>query len=131
RALLAPTRPPPPPPASPSTTLFRSDGTDEVTFETKTLNSQKALWARSKDEVSEEEYKDFYKHIAHAWDEPLEIIPLKAEGTFEYQALLFIPGHAPSALFARERRTGAQLYVPRASPTDDCEARGPERLRFA
>ena len=62
----------------------------------------KALWARSKDEVSDEEYKEFYKHIAHAWDDPLEVIAMKAEGTFEYQALLFIPSHAPFDLFNRD-----------------------------
>ena len=70
-------------------------GDDVVTIETETLNSMKALWARPKDEVSDEEYKEFYKHIAHVWDDPLEVIAMKAEGTFEYQALLFIPSHAP------------------------------------
>src|SRR6185312_8465124 len=58
-------------------------GEEQVTIETQTINSMKALWAKSKDEVSEEEYKEFYKHIAHAWDDPLEVIPMKAEGTFE------------------------------------------------
>ncbi|MEV4635177.1 molecular chaperone HtpG [Rhodococcus coprophilus] len=106
------------------------DGTDEVSVETKTLNSQKALWARSKDEVSDEEYTEFYKHVAHAWDEPLEVIPLRAEGTFEYQALLFVPSHAPFDLFARERTTGIQLYVKRVFIMDDCEDLVPEYLRF-
>ncbi len=82
-------------------------GEETVTIETETLNSMKALWARPKDEVSEEEYKEFYKHIAHAWDEPLEVIAMKAEGTFEYQALLFIPSRAPLDLFEpRRRRSG-------------------------
>jgi molecular chaperone HtpG len=59
------------------------DGGEEVvTTETETLNSMKALWARPKDEVSEEEYTEFYKHITHAWDDPLEVIPMSAEGTF-------------------------------------------------
>ncbi len=106
------------------------DGNDEVSVETKTLNSQKALWARSKDEVSDEEYTEFYKHVAHAWDEPLEVIPLRAEGTFEYQALLFIPTHAPFDLFSRERATGIQLYVKRVFIMDDCEDLVPEYLRF-
>ena len=57
------------------------------------INSRTALWAKPKSEVSDEEYAQFYKHIAHAWDEPLEVIAMKAEGTFEYQALLFIPSH--------------------------------------
>jgi len=113
-----------------SKTVQGEDGVDEVTFETKTLNSQKALWARPRDEVSDEEYTEFYKHVAHAWDEPLEIIPMRAEGTFEYQALLFIPTHAPFDLFARERRTGISLYVKRVFIMDDCEDLIPEYLRF-
>ncbi|MGB8506182.1 ATP-binding protein, partial [Mycobacterium sp.] len=59
-------------------------GEERVTIETQTINSMKALWAKSKDEVSDDEYKEFYKHIAHAWDDPLAVIPMKAEGTFEY-----------------------------------------------
>lgn len=82
-------------------------GEETVTIETETLNSMKALWARPKDEVSEEEYKEFYKHIAHAWDDPLEVIAMKAEGTFEYQALLFIPSHAPFDLFNRDAQTAS------------------------
>ncbi len=82
--------------------------TEKVVTETETLNSMKALWARPKEEVSEEEYKEFYKHIAHAWDDPLEVIAMKAEGTFEYQALLFIPSQAPFDLFNRDAKTGVQ-----------------------
>src|SRR5579885_2598962 len=88
-------------------------GEETVTIETETLNSMKALWARPKDEVSDEEYKEFYKHIAHAWDDPLEVITLRAEGTFEYQALLFIPSQAPFDLFNRDSPIGIQLYVKR------------------
>ncbi|MFD4367968.1 molecular chaperone HtpG [Rhodococcus sp. NPDC058521] len=105
-------------------------GEDETTVETETLNSMKALWAKSKDEVSEDEYKEFYKHVAHAWDDPLEIIPMKAEGTFEYQALLFIPSHAPFDLFMRERQSGVHLYVKRVFIMDDCDQLMPEYLRF-
>ena len=90
----------------------------------------KALWARPKDEVSDEEYKEFYKHIAHAWDDPLEIIAMKAEGTFEYQALLFIPSHAPFDLFNRDAHIGVQLYVKRVFIMDDCDELMPEYLRF-
>ncbi|AQA24094.1 histidine kinase-, DNA gyrase B-, and HSP90-like ATPase family protein [Rhodococcus sp. MTM3W5.2] len=92
-----------------------------VTVESETINSMKALWARSKDEVSDEEYQEFYRHIAHAWDEPLETIAMKAEGTFEYQALLFIPTHAPFDLFQRDAKTGVQLYVKRVFIMDDCD----------
>ncbi|AYJ48639.1 molecular chaperone HtpG [Rhodococcus sp. P1Y] len=105
-------------------------GEDTVTIETETVNSQKALWTRSKDEVSDEEYKEFYKHVSHAWDEPLEVIPFKAEGTFEYQALLFIPSQAPFDLFMREGKGGVHLYVKRVFIMDDSEELLPEYLRF-
>src|SRR6201987_1350607 len=105
-------------------------GEETVTIETETLNSMKALWARPKDEVSDEEYKEFYKHIAHAWDDPLEVIAMKAEGPFEYQALLFIPSHAPFDLFNRDAKTGVQLYVKRVFIMGDCDQLMPEYLRF-
>ena len=105
-------------------------GEDVVTIETETINSMKALWARPKEEVSEDEYKEFYKHIAHAWDDPLEVIAMKAEGTFEYQALLFIPSHAPFDLFNRDAKTGIQLYVKRVFIMGDCDQLMPEYLRF-
>ncbi|MCV7425154.1 molecular chaperone HtpG [Mycobacterium montefiorense] len=105
-------------------------GEEVVTIETETLNSMKALWARPKDEVSDEEYKEFYKHIAHAWDDPLEVIAMKAEGTFEYQALLFIPSHAPFDMFNRDAKIGVQLYVKRVFIMGDCDQLMPEYLRF-
>ena len=105
-------------------------GEEVVSLETQTLNSMKALWAKSKDEVSEDEYKEFYKHIAHAWDDPLEVIAMKAEGTFEYQALLFIPSHAPFDLFTRDAVTGVQLYVKRVFVMADCDQLMPMYLRF-
>ena len=101
-------------------------GEETVTVETQTLNSMKALWAKSKDEVSDEEYKEFYKHIAHAWDDPLEVIAMKAEGTFEYQALLFIPSHAPFDLFTRDAKIGVQLYVKRVFVMGDCDQLMPQ-----
>jgi molecular chaperone HtpG len=105
-------------------------GEETVTIETETLNSSKALWARPKDEVSDEEYKEFYKHIAHAWDEPLEVISMKAEGTFEYQALLFIPSHAPFDLYQPGADIGVQLYVKRVFIMGDCDELMPRYLRF-
>ncbi|NKY47137.1 molecular chaperone HtpG [Nocardia cerradoensis] len=104
--------------------------TEKTILEEQTLNSQKALWTRPRSDVSDEEYKEFYKHVSHAWDDPLEIIPLKAEGTFEYQALLFIPSHAPFDLFMREHKRGVQLYVRRVFIMDNCEELMPEYLRF-
>src|SRR6201998_1133926 len=105
-------------------------GEETVTIENETLNSMKALWARPKDEVSDEEYKEFYKHIAHAWDDTLEVIVMQAEGTFEYQALLFIPSHAPFDLFNRDAHTGVQLYVKRVFIMGDCDELMPAYLRF-
>lgn len=116
---------------TPATSDEEEEGGEEtVTKEVETLNSMKALWARPKEEVSEEEYKEFYKHIAHAWDDPLEVIAMKAEGTFEYQALLFIPSHAPFDLFNRDAQTGIQLYVKRVFIMGDCDQLMPEYLRF-
>ncbi|MFG1805057.1 molecular chaperone HtpG [Streptomyces sp. NPDC049040] len=97
---------------------------------TDTLNSMKALWARSRDEVGDDEYHELYKHISHDWIDPLETIRLQAEGTFEYQALLFIPAHAPQDLFLQGYKRGVQLYVKRVFIMDDCEALMPSYLRF-
>jgi molecular chaperone HtpG len=98
--------------------------------EPETVNSRKALWARPQKDVSEEEYTEFYRHVSHDWQAPLETIRLAAEGTFEYQALLFLPAHAPMDLFWREGKRGVQLYVRRVFIMDDCEALVPEYLRF-
>ncbi|MGQ4598832.1 molecular chaperone HtpG [Nocardia sp. R6R-6] len=106
------------------------DAKETKVLEDQTLNSMKALWTRPKSEVSDEEYTEFYKHVSHGWDDPLEIIPLKAEGTFEYQALLFVPSHAPFDLFTREHKRGVQLYVKRVFIMDNCEELMPEYLRF-
>ena len=97
---------------------------------TETVNSRKALWARAQKDVSDEEYAEFYRHVSHDWREPLTTIRLAAEGTFEYQALLFLPSHAPMDLFLREGKRGVQLYVRRVFIMDDCEALVPEYLRF-
>lgn len=105
-------------------------GDGDTAPEPETLNSMKALWARSRDEVSDDEYHELYKHISHDWREPLETIRLQAEGTFEYQALLFVPTHAPHDLFTRDFKRGVQLYVKRVFIMDDCEALLPPYLRF-
>ncbi|MFF9509023.1 molecular chaperone HtpG [Streptomyces sp. NPDC014724] len=103
---------------------------DDAPREPETLNSMKALWARSRDEVTDDEYHELYKHISHDWIAPLETIRLQAEGTFEYQALLFIPSHAPQDLFMQGYKRGIQLYVKRVFIMDDCEALMPPYLRF-
>jgi len=102
----------------------------ETTTTVETLNSMKALWARPKDEVSDEEYHEFYRHVSHDWTDPLETISMKAEGTFEYEALLFLPSRAPFDLWQIDGRRGVQLYVKRVFIMDDCEALTPQYLRF-
>lgn len=107
-----------------------STGEDEAAPEIETVNSMKALWARSKNSVTDEEYSELYKHISHDWTDPLETIRMQAEGTFEYQALLFLPSHAPQDLFMQGHKRGVQLYVKRVFIMDDCEALMPTYLRF-
>jgi molecular chaperone HtpG len=110
--------------------VAKPGGEGEDTPGPETLNSMKALWARSREEVSDDEYHELYKHVSHDWREPLETIRLQAEGTFEYQALLFLPAHAPHDLFTRDFRRGLQLYVKRVLIMDDCDALLPPYLRF-
>ncbi|MET9445418.1 molecular chaperone HtpG [Streptomyces sp. NPDC006610] len=106
------------------------DAKDGEDAKGETLNSMKALWARPRDEVSDDEYHELYKHISHDWRDPLETVRLQAEGTFEYQALLFVPAHAPHDLFTQGYQRGVQLYVKRVFIMDDCEELLPPYLRF-
>lgn len=95
-----------------------------------TLNSMKALWARPRSEVSDEEYREFYRHVSDDWEDPLDIIQMRAEGTFEYEALLFLPARAPHDLYQRDARHGLQLYVKRVFILDDSRELLPDYLRF-
>ena len=96
----------------------------------ETLNSMKAIWARNKNEVSTEEYNEFYKHLGHDWSDPLTHLHVKLEGVTEYSALLYIPAKAPFDLFFPERKHGIQLYCKRVFIMDDCRELVPEYLRF-
>ncbi|MEU9144151.1 molecular chaperone HtpG [Streptomyces sp. NPDC048349] len=108
-----------------------TDGTDgSTTAGVDTLNSMKALWARPRAEVTQAEYNEFYQQISHDWLDPAATIHMRAEGTFEYEALLFVPSQAPFDLFSRETPRGVQLYVKRVFIMDDCEALMPNYLRF-
>ncbi|MBO4209614.1 molecular chaperone HtpG [Micromonospora echinofusca] len=111
-------------------TVERTGEDGATTRDVQTLNSMKALWARPRDEVGADEYHEFYKHVSHDWTDPLDVIHMKGEGTFEYEALLFIPAHAPLDLFMRDGKRGVQLYVKRVFIMDDCEALMPNYLRF-
>jgi molecular chaperone HtpG len=96
----------------------------------ETINSMKAIWDRPKSEVTEEEYREFYRHISHDWHEPLRTIPVRIEGTFEANALLFIPSAAPHDLYSAEMKRGLQLYVKRVFVMDECRELMPQHLRF-
>jgi molecular chaperone HtpG len=96
-----------------------------------TLNSMKAIWARGKDEVTEEEHREFYKHISHDWNDPLEHVSVHIEGSFEARALLYIPAKAPFDLHLRDgAHRGLQLYVKRVFIMDDWRELLPPYLRF-
>ncbi len=102
----------------------------ETVIEDKVLNSMKPLWTRPQSEVSETELKQFYKHIAHDWNEPMRSMWFRAEGRVEYQALLFIPGSAPYDLFYIAYKPGLQLYVKKVLIMERCEELMPRYLRF-
>jgi molecular chaperone HtpG len=100
-------------------------------LEVAVLNSRKPLWARPKDEVTPDEHSAFYQHIAHAWDEPLETIHFKGEGTTEYTALLYLPSERPVELLdPRTERSHVALYVRHVFVMADCEELLPPWLRF-
>ena len=99
--------------------------------EDETLNSMKAIWTRSRSEVTDAEYTEFYKHLSHDFQDPIATIPARMEGTFNARILLFIPAKAPFDLYHRERITkGVQLYVKRVHIMDDWKVLLPEWLRF-
>jgi len=94
------------------------------------LNEAGALWMKPKAEVSEEQYKEFYHHVAHAWDDPWLTLHFRVEGVLEYAGLLFVPSQRPFDLFDPRRKGGVKLYVRRVFITDDCEGLVPPWLRF-
>jgi molecular chaperone HtpG len=97
----------------------------------ETLNSMKAIWARGKDEVSEDEHREFYKHISHDWNDPLEHLSVHIEGGFEARALLYIPSKAPFDIHDRDGgHRGLSLYVKRVFIMDDWRELLPPHLRF-
>ena len=96
----------------------------------ETVNKASALWARPRNEISEEEYNEFYKHVAHDFEEPMAHLHFKVEGKLEYTSLLYLPKRAPFDLWDRERRHGIKLYVKRVFIMDDAEHLMPNYLRF-
>ncbi len=98
--------------------------------EDKPLNSMKPIWTRPRSEVTDDEYKEFYKHISHDWNEPMKTWSFRAEGRTEYQALLFLPSQAPMDLFYQTAKFGLHLYVRRVLIMEHCEELLPAYLRF-
>jgi molecular chaperone HtpG len=96
----------------------------------ETLNTAAALWTRPKSEITAEQYREFYHHAAHSFDEPWLTLHSKAEGTFQYTTLLFVPGTKPFDLFDPVRKPRVRLYVRRVFITDDCPELLPAYLRF-
>ncbi len=101
-----------------------------VTDEDEQINQASALWARSKSDITEEQYHEFYKHVAHDFEPPLAHVHAKVEGRHEYTQLFYIPQRAPFDLWDRERRHGIKLYVRRVFIMDDAEHLMPAYLRF-
>jgi molecular chaperone HtpG len=98
--------------------------------EFESVNKASALWARSKNDISEEEYNEFYKHVSHDYEAPLAYTHSRVEGKQEYISLLYIPSKAPFDLYDRERRHGIKLYVKRVFIMEDAEKLMPQYLRF-
>jgi len=109
--------------------IIEGGGNIDTTTE-ETLNSMKAIWTRSKSDITTEEYEEFYKHISHDYDKPLSTIHYSAEGASEFKAIVYIPSHKPMDLFMRDHKKGVHLYVKRVYITDNCEALLPDYLRF-
>ncbi|KFB70059.1 molecular chaperone HtpG [Candidatus Accumulibacter vicinus] len=101
-----------------------------VTDQDETVNQASALWTRPKSEISDEQYKEFYKHVAHDFEDPLAHVHARVEGKQEYTQLLYIPSRAPFDLFERTARHGIKLYVRRVFIMDDAEQLMPLYLRF-
>jgi len=105
-------------------------GEQKITDEEESVNQASALWARSKNDITQEQYDEFYKHVAHDFNAPLAHVHAKVEGKQEYTQLLYLPAVAPFDLYERERRHGIKLYVRRVFIMDEADKLMPHYLRF-
>jgi molecular chaperone HtpG len=99
-------------------------------IEEETVNSASALWKKSRQDISEEEYNEFYKHVGHDFQDPLAYVHSKVEGTNEYTLLLYVPARAPFDLWDKDAKHGVRLYIRKVFITDDTEQLMPRYLRF-
>ena len=107
--------------------VMKKDGEGD---EDETVNQASALWARPKSDITDEQYQEFYKHVAHDFEPSLAYVHVKVEGRQEYTLLLFVPQHAPFDLWDHDHRQGIKLYVRRVFIMDDAEQLTPTYLRF-
>lgn len=110
--------------------IAKKDAKPTIVVEDKILNSMKPIWTRTQAETTKAEYDEFYRHISHDWTEPFKVLTLKAEGTVEYEALLFIPAKAPQDLFYHAAECGLRLYAKRVMIMERSEDLLPRYLRF-
>ncbi|HLW11692.1 MAG TPA: molecular chaperone HtpG, partial [Casimicrobiaceae bacterium] len=106
------------------------DGKPQKLAEEETVNQASALWAKPRNEITDEQYQAFYKHVGHDFEDPLAWVHARVEGRHEYTLLLYIPAHAPFDLWDRDARHGVKLYVRRVFIMDDAEQLLPSYLRF-
>jgi molecular chaperone HtpG len=99
-------------------------------IEEETVNSASALWTKARQEISDEDYNEFYKHVGHDFQDPLAHVHSKVEGTNEYTLLLYVPSRAPFDLWDRDAKHGVKLYIKKVFITDDAEQLMPRYLRF-
>ena len=110
--------------------MKKNDEEGKPTDELEAVNKASALWVRPKSEVKDEEYNEFYKHVAHDFDDPLSWLHNRVEGTQEYTTLFYIPKRAPFDMFERDQKNGIKLYVKRVFIMDDADQLMPNYLRF-
>ncbi len=99
-------------------------------IEDETVNSASALWTKSKDDISDDDYNEFYKHVGHDFQDPLTHVHSKVEGVNEYTLLLYVPARAPFDMWDRDAKHGVKLYIRKVFITDDAEQLMPRYLRF-
>ena len=110
--------------------MFKEGEEAKEKAELERVNSAAALWTRPRNDIKEEEYQEFYKHVSHDFDVPLAYVHSKVEGKLEYTSLLYVPKRAPFDMWNREQRQGIKLYVRRVFIMDDAEQLLPNYLRF-
>jgi len=110
--------------------MAKLDDDGKPTDEWETVNRASALWTRAKSDISEDEYREFYKHVAHDFEDPVAWVHSHVEGKQQYTTLFYIPTRAPFDLWDRDQRHGVKLYVKRVFIMDDAEKMLPSYLRF-